>query len=52
MKYPRLVLLAALLVTGCMVGVDQDTPTDGDLPPLVSEANLGNNARTAFNFFV
>lgn len=52
MMYPRLVLLAALFATGCMVGEDQDLPTDDDLPPLVSEANLGNNARTAFNYFV
>lgn len=52
MTYPRLVLLAALFLTGCMVGQDQDLPTDDDLPPLVSEANLGNNARTAFNYFV
>jgi len=49
MKYAALVVL---FVTGCMVGEDQNLPAEDDLPPLVSEAALGNNARTAFNFFV
>ena len=48
----RLVVIIAFVTTGCMVGQDQDLPTEDDLPPLVSEANLGNNARTAFNYFV
>lgn len=52
MMFPRLVMLAVVFATGCMVGEDQDLPTDDDLPPLVSEASLGNNAQTAFNYFV
>jgi len=50
MKYSPLALVIALFATGCMVG--EDVPTDEDLPPEISEAALGNNARTAFNFFV
>jgi hypothetical protein len=53
MKYPTrvLALLAFLTFTGCMVGED-NLPAEDDLPPLTSEASLGNNARTAFNYFV
>ena len=46
-KFAILICFAA----GCMVG-DPNLPTDDDLPPLMSEASLGNNAQTAFNFFV
>lgn len=48
----RMKLLAILLATSvaaCLVG--EDLPTEDDLPPARSEAALGNNARTAFNFF-
>ncbi len=34
-----------------MVGED-DLPTEDDLPPAISEAALGNNAHSAFNYFV
>lgn len=52
MQSPRLLtLFAVLLFTGCMVG-EENLPTEDDLPPLTSEASLGNNARTAFNYFV
>src|SRR5438128_2313831 len=52
-----LVVAAALFIPACMVGAPDDAttsddPTEDDLPPLTSEAALGNNARTAFNFFV
>jgi len=39
-----------VLVTSCVVG--EDLPTEDDLPPELSEAGLGNNAQTAFNYFV
>lgn len=53
MKSPSrlLALVAFVLFTGCMVG-EENLPTEDDLPPLTSEASLGNNARTAFNYFV
>lgn len=52
MKSPlRAIALLAVLVTGCMVG-EENLPAEDDLPPLTSEASLGNNARTAFNYFV
>jgi len=52
MKYPtRVIALVAVLFTGCMVG-EENLPTEDDLPPLTSEASLGNNAKTAFNYFV
>jgi hypothetical protein len=44
-------LFAIALVSACMVG-DPTLPQDQDLPPLRSEAALGNNPKTAFNFFV
>jgi hypothetical protein len=43
--------VAISTMTACMVG-DEDLPTEDDLPPARSEAGLGNNPRTAFNFFV
>ena len=54
MKYPTrvFVLLALVTAAGCMVGEDNLLPAEDDLPPLTSEASLGNNARTAFNYFV
>ncbi|MCW5804807.1 MAG: hypothetical protein KIT31_20725 [Deltaproteobacteria bacterium] len=48
MKLCVLALLAT--TTACVVG--EEMPTEDDLPPERSEAALGNNARTAFNFFV
>ncbi len=53
MKYPSrvIVLFAVLTAAGCMVG-EENLPAEDDLPPLTSEAALGNNARTAFNYFV
>lgn len=59
MQMTRLLILAlcASVAPACMVG-DTDSasssndPTDEDLPPALSEAALGNNARTAFNYFV
>jgi hypothetical protein len=42
--------VATLMFSACVVG--DDLPTEDDLPPARSEAALGNNARTAFNFFV
>lgn len=60
MKSKRILALVmfsvSLASTGCMVGELGDEtvetePTDEDLPPLLSEAALSNNARTAFNFF-
>jgi len=53
MKYGTrlLILLAFVSAAGCMVGED-NLPAEDDLPPLTSEASLGNNARTAFNYFV
>jgi hypothetical protein len=51
MKYATpLALVLSLFVMGCMVG--DDTPTPDDVPPVMSEAALSNNARTAFNYFV
>jgi hypothetical protein len=46
----KIFALALFVVTACVVG--EDMPTEDDLPPARSEAGLGNNARTAFNFFV
>jgi hypothetical protein len=50
-----MVSVSALASTACMVGEGESStatePTDEDLPPLLSEAALSNNARTAFNFF-
>lgn len=48
----RLAMVIAVATTsGCVVG-DESLPTEDDLPPPLSEAALGNNARTAFNYFV
>jgi hypothetical protein len=60
MQTNRLLALLSITVLGsaCMVG-SGDAPAQGDtepnaddLPPQQSEAALGNNARTAFNYFV
>jgi hypothetical protein len=45
------IIVLAILLGACAVGED-DLPTADDLAPERSEAALGNNARTAFNFFV
>lgn len=47
----RAYALIAVLLVSCVVGED-DLPTENDLPPAISEAGLGNNVRTAFNYFV
>jgi hypothetical protein len=47
----RLFMVIALATSACMVG-DETIPDEDDLPPPGSEAALGNNARTAFNYFV
>lgn len=47
----KFLAFALLIASACVVG-DEDIPTEDDLPPARSEAALGNNARTAFNFFV
>ncbi len=44
-----LAFLLATSVAACVVG--EDLPTEDDLPLPRSEAALGNNARTSFNFF-
>lgn len=44
-------IVISVFVSACMVG-DATMPEDEDLPPLQSEAFLGNNPRTAFNYFV
>jgi hypothetical protein len=50
---PLFVILAsAVAIPACMVGGPEDDPGEDDLPPALSEAALGDNARTAFNFFV
>lgn len=41
--------VATVVASACVVG--DDVPTEADMPPERSEAALGNNARTAFNFF-
>lgn len=46
------ILACAVATSACMVGDPEDDPSDDDLPPALSEAALGNNARTAFNYFV
>ncbi len=45
------IAVATLVMCACVVG-DETLPTEDDLPPARSEAALGNNARTAFNYFV
>jgi len=45
-----LAVALAIFISACVVG--EDLPTEDDLPPAISEAGLGNNARTAFNYFV
>jgi hypothetical protein len=46
----RLCAFALIVLSACVVG--DEIPTEDDLPPARSEAALGNNAKTAFNFFV
>lgn len=46
-----LIFALPVLTSACMVG-DPTMPMDEDLPPLLSEASLGNNPKTAFNYFV
>ncbi len=51
MKISLALAITVSMLAGCMVG-DEDLPTEDDLPPQRSEAGLGNNPRTAFNFLV
>jgi hypothetical protein len=51
MRTSFLAIALPILMTGCMVG-DPTMPMEEDLPPLRSEAALGNNPQTAFNYFV
>jgi hypothetical protein len=46
-----LALAASFAIAGCVGDIDS-YPSDGDLPPKLSEAALANNRQTAFNYFV